>query len=125
MDVIIQPVISAINILCLPELEDWCRKEQLHMTQKSLVHNPEQLHPKNLPTVLKKYVDKKYSALINEQPSDSAVDFIQKLDKHWNTDITDFMPEWQEVFHNNNEKTQLEKDYDLYQRGLAFVNTIK
>ena len=125
MDVIVQPVISAINILCLPELEDWCSKEQLHMTQKSLVHNPEQLHPKNLPTVLKKYVDKKYSAIINEQPSDSAADFIQKLDKHWNTDITDFMPEWQEVFHNNNEKTQLEKDYDLYQRGLAFVNTIK
>ena len=74
---------------------------------------------------MKHLVDKRFTNFLQDEPSDSAVDFIKKLDKHWNTKITDFMPEWQEVFHNNNEKTQLEKDYDLYQRGLAFVNAIK
>ena len=40
-------------------------------------------HPKQVPNVkhgkFQKYVDKKYIALISEQPTDSAVDFIQKL----------------------------------------------
>ena len=43
LNVIIQPVISAINILCLPELIAWCNDKKLHMTQMSLVHEPEQL----------------------------------------------------------------------------------
>tara|TARA_Y100001937_G_scaffold112621_1_gene160397 strand:- start:1082 stop:2230 length:1149 start_codon:yes stop_codon:yes gene_type:complete len=124
LNVIIQPVISAINILCLPELIDWCQQRKLHMTQMSLVHEPAALHPKNLPTSLKHLVDKKFKAFIDEQSTDSSIEFVKKLDKHWNTKIYDYMPEWKDVYLNNTVLSQTEKDYDLYRRTLEYIKEI-
>jgi MoaA/NifB/PqqE/SkfB family radical SAM enzyme len=124
LNVIIQPVISAINILCLPELIDWCNDRKLHMTQMSLVHNPEALHPKNLPSALKHLVDPRFVSFLQENKTDSCLEFIKKLDKHWNTKIYDVMPEWKEVYDNNGAKDTLEKDYDLYRSTLEYINKI-
>ncbi len=125
LNVLIQPVISAINILCLPELIQWCKNRKLHMTQMSLVHEPEALHPKNLPNALKPLVDKRFTSFINEPSTDSSVDFIKKLDKHWNTKIYDYMPEWKDVYNNNSETTYIERDHALYRKTLEYTQKIR
>ncbi len=124
LNVIIQPVISAINILCLPELIDWCNDKKLHMTQMSLVHEPEQLHPKNLPNKLKKLVDKRFKNFVAENKTSDCIDFIKKLDAHWNTKITDTMPEWEQVYDQIQLEDQFERDYDLYRNTLEYINKI-
>lgn len=124
LNVIIQPVISAINILCLPELIDWCNDKKLHMTQMSLVHEPEQLHPKNLPNKLKKLVDKRFKNFVSEDKTSDCIDFIKKLDAHWNTKITDTMPEWEQVYDQIQLEDQFERDYDLYRNTLEYINKI-
>lgn len=124
LNVLIQPVISAINILCLPELIEWCQKRKLHMTQMSLVHEPEALHPKNLPSALKPLVAEKFNSFIREPSTDSSISFIKKLDDHWNTKIYDVMPEWKEVYHNNIETTQIERDHAVYRSTLEYTKKI-
>ncbi len=124
LNVLIQPVISAINILCLPELIDWCKERKLHMTQMSLVHEPEPLHPKNLPSALKHLVDKQFHSFIQEPSTDSSIEFVKKLDKHWNTRIYDYMSEWKDVYDNNVQINQMERDHDLYRRTLDYTKKI-
>ena len=124
LNVIIQPVISAINILCLPELIDWCQQRKLHMTQMCLVHNPDELHPKNLPSALRHLVDPQFQSFLSEDKTIDCLEFIKKLDKHWNTKIYDVMPEWKEVYNKKGKGDTLEKDYDLYRRTLEYVKKI-
>ena len=124
LNVIIQPTISALNILCLPELIQWCNDKKLHMTQMALVHEPVALHPKNLPGVLKPLVDERFHSFIEPSATDSSIDFIKKLDSHWNTKISDYMPEWKEVYDNNIQTDQIEKDYELYRRTLDYTQKI-
>ena len=124
LNVLVQPVISAINILCLPELEQWCQDRKLHMTQMSLVHEPVALHPKNLPSALKTLVDKKYQSIISEASNDNSLDFIKKLDAHWGTKIYDVMPEWKNVYDKNAQTDQIERDHDIYRRTLAYLKEI-
>lgn len=124
LNVIIQPTISAINILCLPELISWCEDRKLHMTQMCLVHEPEALHPKNIPNSLKHLVDKRFANFLQDEPTDSCLEFVRKLDKHWNTMITDFMPEWNLVYNQNKIEGQFEQDYDLYRRTLEYITKI-
>ena len=124
LNVLIQPVISAINILCLPELIEWCKQRKLHMTQMSLVHEPVALHPKNLPSALKSLVDEQFRSFIEEPSTDSSIEFIKKLDGHWNTKIYDYMPEWKDVYDNNVKINQMERDHDLYRRTLDYTKKI-
>ena len=73
---------------------------------------------------MKHLVDKRFTNFLQDEPSDSAVDFIKKLDKHWNTKITDFMPEWHLVYNQNKIEGQFEQDYDLYRSTLEYINKI-
>jgi MoaA/NifB/PqqE/SkfB family radical SAM enzyme len=124
INVVIQPVISAINILCLPELIDWCEEHRLHMTQMCLVHDPEPLHPKNLPAALLDKVDSRFKNFVTEAKTESSLDFIKKLDAYWKTKIYHSMPEWKEVYYQDSGNDRLEKDYDVYRRTLAHVKKI-
>ena len=124
LNVLVQPVISAINILCLPELIKWCDERKIHMTQMALVHEPKPLHPKNLPSSLKPLVDEQFRSFTEEKATDSCISFVKKLDKYWKTKIYEYMPEWKDVYYNKAETDQLEKDYDLYRRTLEFVKKI-
>ncbi len=121
LNVIIQPVVSAINILCLPELVDWCGQRKLSMTQMCLVHNPPELHPKNLPSKLKKLVDPKFQKFTQGIQTHECIDFIKKLDEYWKTNIVEIMPEWHEVYKQNTANSRFEKDYDLYRRTLEYT----
>ena len=94
------------------------------MTQMALVHEPVALHPKNLPGVLKPLVDERFHSFIEPSATDSSIDFIKKLDSHWNTKISDYMPEWKEVYDNNIQTDQIEKDYELYRRTLDYTQKI-
>ena len=94
------------------------------MTQMSLVHEPEALHPKNLPCALKPLVAEKFNSFIREPSTDSSISFIKKLDDHWNTKIYDVMPEWKEVYHNNIETTQIERDHAVYRSTLEYTKKI-
>ena len=94
------------------------------MTQMSLVHEPEPLHPKNLPSALKSLVDKQFHSFIQEPSTDSSIEFVKKLDKHWNTRIYDYMPEWKDVYDNNVQINQMERDHDLYRRTLDYAKKI-
>ena len=124
LDVLIQPVVSAINILCLPELIEWCGSRKLHMTQMSLVHEPEALHPKNLPSALKPLVDKRFRSFTHEKSTDSCIAFVKKLDVYWKTKIYHSMPEWKDVYYNKVELDQSERDYNVYRRTLDYVKKI-
>ena len=94
------------------------------MTQMSLVHEPAALHPKNLPSALKSLVDEQFHSFIQEPSTDSSIEFIKKLDGHWNTKIYDYMPEWKDVYDNNVQINQMEKDHDLYRRTLDYTKKI-
>ena len=124
INVMIQPVISAINILCLPELIDWCEERKLHMTQMSLVHEPDSLHPKNLPGALMDRVDPRFKNFVTEAKTDSSLDFIKQLDAYWQTKIYHTMPEWKEVYYQDSGKDRLEKDYAVHRRTLAHIKKI-
>ena len=113
IDCLVQPTISALNILRLPDLDNWCNDNQLHQTQKCLVHDPKELHPKNLPSNLKKQVHHTYKNFVQHEKTHSAKAFIDQLDQHWNTDITAVMPEWKDVASDN-----IELDYDSYKRSM-------
>ena len=125
INVVIQPVISAINILCLPELIEWCESRKLHMTQMSLVHDPEPLHPKNLPSALMHMVDERFKSFVQDAKTESSLAFIRQMDAYWNTKIYDVMPEWKEVYEQDAGKDRLEQDYDLYRRTLAHAREIR
>lgn len=113
IDCLVQPTISALNILHLPELDDWCEKNQLHQTQKCLVHEPQELHPKNLPSNLKSQVSNLYKNFVCEEKTHSAKSFIDRLDQYWKTNICDIMPEWSKI-----ETDNIERDYESYKRSL-------
>ena len=125
INVVIQPVISAINILCLPELIEWCESRKLHMTQMSLVHEPEPLHPKNLPSALMHMVDERFRSFMQDTKTESSLAFIRQMDAYWNTKIYDVMPEWKEVYEQESGKDRLEQDHDLYRRTLAHTRQIR
>ena len=94
------------------------------MTQMCLVHDPEQLHPKNLPKQLKHLVDKRFNSFITDDMTESSLEFIKKLDAHWNTKIYDFIPEWKDVYNGAQNLDTLEKDYEVYRRTLEYIKKV-
>ena len=90
----------------------------------SLVHDPEPLHPKNLPAALMDKVDPRFKKFVAEAKTDSSLDFIKKLDAYWKTKIYHTMPEWKEVYYQDSGNDRLEKDYDVYRRTLAHARKI-
>ena len=116
IDVLVQPTISVLNILRLPELDTWCDNNNYHMTQMCLVHDPIELHPKQLPIELRDQVHPKYKKFL-ENKTYPALGFIEQLDEHWGTDIKTAMPEW-----NIQTVDQIENDFVTYEKVQEFVN---
>ena len=61
---------------------------------------------------------------MSEDKTSDCIDFIKKLDAHWNTKITDTMPEWEQVYDQIQLEDQFERDYDLYRNTLEYINKI-
>lgn len=110
IDVLVQATISVLNILRLPELDEWCEKNDYHQTQKSTVHEPNELQPKQLPLEMRDKVADKYKSFLQEKTY-PCLGFIKQLDEHWKTDISKVMPEWDLI-----TKDQWEVDLGSYNR---------
>lgn len=97
-DCSVLPTVSALNIVRLPELYEYCDKQQLTINNLGLVAHWTELLPSNLPLELHKLVDSKFRPLLegNNEPN-KLIKFIQRWDRQRNINIVDYMPEWQTV----------------------------
>ena len=84
----------------MPDLEEWCSKNNIFWAQPGLVDNPPELSPHNLPYQLHELVPEKYKKYLQSKATHDPLNFIEQLDKFWKTDITKVMPEWKKVFDN-------------------------
>lgn len=100
--------ISVLNIIHLQDLERWCHENNLFWAQPAMIDNPPELSPHNLPYQLHEFVPERYKQYLTKGMTHDPVGYIKDLDKYWNTDITQQMPEWESVFNNlhwqNNEQ---------------------
>ncbi len=95
-DISITPTVTALNILGLPDLYDYCDQQGLHVGAISMVNGWPQLLPKNLPSQLRKKIDSKFSMLAQgEGDPNQLIDFIKAWDRQRGISIVDYMPEWQ------------------------------
>lgn len=95
----ITPCISVINILHMKDLEQWCRYRGYTMAQPTIIEQPCEMAPHNLPYQLHRFVHDDYKSLIDKKQIDSdSLNFLRDLDLYWNTDITAVSPLWKTVF---------------------------
>lgn len=119
IDVLVQPTISVLNIIHIPELDQWCQQNDFHMTQKVAIYDPPELNPKQLPEQIRHLVKSPYTKFLDNK-TEPCVPFIKQMDSYWNTDITKIMLEWQDVF-NSIELDSMEKDYILFDKTKKFL----
>lgn len=91
--------ISVLNIIHLQGLEAWCLENKIHWANPSVIYNPAELSPHNLPYQLHNEVPQKYKKYLNKEMTHDPVGFIKDLDRYWTTDIIKCMPEWDKVFN--------------------------
>jgi len=104
--------ISVLNIIHLEALEKWCTEKNIYWANPSVVYNPCELAPHNLPYQLHDDVPQKYKKYLDKNMTHDPVGFIKDLDRYWNTDIVNCMPEWNKVFDglhwkNNDRLTEM------------------
>jgi MoaA/NifB/PqqE/SkfB family radical SAM enzyme len=101
-EISIQSTISALNIVHLPTLIEFCNNYGYTIGTANLVEMWEELLPKNLPNSIKEKVDKRYSNLIKESGNSTVlIEFIKKWDLKRNIRIEDYMPEWKGIIDYN------------------------
>lgn len=101
-DVSVHPTTSALNIIHLPKLEQFCANHGYSMGISTVVEMWSELLPENLPTPLKSLVSDKYQVLVNKSGDpDRLIDFIKKWDQKRNIRIEDYMPEWKGIIDYN------------------------
>jgi len=99
-DVMISPSLNVLNICNFEEIESWCEKNEIPISQPCIVEFPIEMSPHNLPTALDDMVPEKFKKFLNKPIDADSLNFIRKLDQIWNTDIQTAMPEWKKVFNN-------------------------
>ena len=94
-DVSILPTVTAINIIGLPKLIDWCQSQGYVINNIGLVDHWPQLLPVNLPDQLKPLVSQQFRSM-TQGPGrpDQLIDFIRRWDQRRGINIKDYMPEW-------------------------------
>lgn len=90
--------ISVLNIIHLVKLEEWCAKNNITFANPTMVDNPAELSPHNLPAELHQLVPTKYKQYLDKEMTDDPINYIRELDTYWKTDITKVMPEWRKIF---------------------------
>jgi sulfatase maturation enzyme AslB (radical SAM superfamily) len=98
-DMSILPTITALNIIGLPHLVDFCQSQNYVLNNMGLVEHWKQLLPCNLPDSLKLLVSEQYqSFLTGPADPDSLLNFIGQWDKQRGIRIQDHMPEWNQIY---------------------------
>ena len=97
-DMTIMPTLTAINIIGLPHLRDFCDVNNYSFGNLNVVQHWPELLPCNLPLKLKTLVSEEYRCLL-DGPSDpkKLIAFIQRWDHQRNIKIQDYMPEWHDI----------------------------
>lgn len=100
-DISILPTVSALNVLRLPELYEFCDKHQYTIHNINTVDFWQQLNPINLPNSLKSQVDSKFRLFVEGDGNPlPLIDFISTWDKKRNIHINNYMSEWAAVFQS-------------------------
>lgn len=94
-DISIMPTITALTIIGLPRLLDWCQAHGYVVHNMNLVNHWTQLLPSNLPDNLKMLVSDQFSSFLDgpNNPT-NLIQFINRWDNQRGINIRDYMPEW-------------------------------
>jgi len=91
----VQPTVTALNVLGLGDLHDWCNSQGMVINNMQLVEQWSQLLPHHLPSALKDQVDPRFSQfVVGESDSVDLVEFVRRWDQRRGTNIVDYMPKW-------------------------------
>ena len=97
-DVSIMPTVTAVNIIHLGKLYDFCQRNKYVVNNAVLVDHWPQLLPKNLPKQLKHKVPLAFRQLtIGDGDTGSLIQFIARWDTQRKISIKDYLPEWQSL----------------------------
>jgi MoaA/NifB/PqqE/SkfB family radical SAM enzyme len=118
-DIMISPSLNVLNICNFEELEAWCDKKNVPVSQPSIVDFPKEMAPHNLPVALYKFVPERFRKFLEKPIDADSLNFIRDLDNFWNTDIRKAMPEWEHAVDNlhwgNFESLKtIDKELDQY-----------
>lgn len=95
----ITPCISVLNILHMQDLKRWCQDNDYNLAQPTVIEQPVEMAPHNLPKQLHHYVHDDYKKLVTRKSIDrDSLNFIRDLDLYWDTDIRKVSKPWSEVF---------------------------
>lgn len=92
----VQPTVTALNVLGLGDLHDWCNQHGIIINNMQLVEQWSQLLPHHLPQALKDLVDPRFRQFVDSD-GDAAelLEFVRRWDQRRGISIVDYMPEWQ------------------------------
>lgn len=94
----ILPTVTAVNIIGLPQLIEFCNKNNYTVNNVNLVDHWTVLLPSNLPDLLKKQVSVEYQKFVEGSGNaDNLIEFIKKWDTRRGIRIQDYMPEWNAI----------------------------
>lgn len=97
-DTSILPCVTALNIIGLPQLVDFCDSHGYVLNNMQPVGHWPQLLPCNLPDSLKSLVDSRFQPLLDGvQDTASLLAFVRRWDAQRKISIVDYMPEWADV----------------------------
>ena len=92
----ILPTITAINVIELPRLLEWCDNHHYAVNNMSTVMDWPQLVPANLPLELKKLVSEQFRDLVQPNGDAEALRrFLRRWDRQRDLRIQDILPYWQ------------------------------
>lgn len=98
-DVSILPTVTALNIIGLPRLVDYCENRGYVINNMNIVDYWPQLKACNLPPDLQCQVSDQYRGLLDgNSDTQSLLDFIRQWDTQRKIRIWDYMPEWRTFF---------------------------
>lgn len=94
-DMSVIPTVTALNIIGLPQLIEYCNQNNYVVNNVNLVEFWPELSPSNLPALLHRRVSDEYrNFLIGDERPDQLINFITRWDQKRGIDIRHYMPEW-------------------------------
>jgi sulfatase maturation enzyme AslB (radical SAM superfamily) len=98
-DMSILPTVTALNLIHLPRLVDYCDERNYIINNFSIVRHWPQLLPSNLPAQLRPQVSRQYrSWLEGPECQQDLIEFVSRWDQQRNIFIGQYLPEWQHFF---------------------------
>ena len=116
----IASTLNVLNILNYEDLENWCMEKGYSITNPTIIEYPKEMAPHNLPIQLRHLVPARFKQILDSKEIDAdSLNFVRQLDKYWNTDVTQVLPQWQDVldnlhWSNIDHLQQMDKELEKY-----------